>query len=192
MLKILSECNGSYSTSQVFLVMFLLSFIFECESKTLQAERHEIVEINNNNSIKSSNEIVVDREKVHHNIVRHADQQPCDGGESASDERKDIKQSEGSIKQANVKDRFHHVIVKRHAAPDPRPKGGGSPSGRTKQKGHKSLNVRHALEVGTVGQAFTGIALTCLFVVIVVSIYYYWNIDLKLFKKMDLLFCGIE
>ena len=114
---------------------------------------------------------------VHRIIIkRFSDQQSDDDEESAFEEKEEVKQSVGLklLKQANVKDRLHRV-VKRHAAPDPRPKGGGSPSGNVQEAEHEGLVIRNRLTVGQPVLVLTIIVLFGLFCIMTFSIGYYWR-----------------
>ena len=85
-----------------------------------------------------------------------------------------------NVVAANRGDLRRHIIVKRHAAPDPRPrprpKGGGLPDGETAGVGHLSLNISHDLKVGKTGLAFTIVAFIVLFCLIVFLIFFYWRL----------------
>ena len=70
-----------------------------------------------------------------------------------------------------------HNIVKRHAAPDPRPqpKGGGPAKGKVEERYHESLFVRKELKVNPTGVVFTAIALILVFALICILLYCYWK-----------------
>ena len=78
---------------------------------------------------------------------------------------------------------LQHLIVKRHAAPEPRPipkpvprpKGGGSSSGNALVQHHASLFIRKELKVDKTAVIFTIIALCTLFIVILILIFCYWR-----------------
>uniref|UniRef100_A0A7M5UJZ7 Cnidarian restricted protein n=1 Tax=Clytia hemisphaerica TaxID=252671 RepID=A0A7M5UJZ7_9CNID len=71
-----------------------------------------------------------------------------------------------------------HTIVKRHAAPDPKPKpqpkGGDTNSGRLSES-HEGLEVYHEVKADASALVFTAIALTLALVGGIVGIYCYWQ-----------------
>ena len=163
------------------LILILLSIAFDCESKTLTLVREEVAEQNHNIIKSPSNEIVFDRREVFSNhfiIERHmqhliSSQMPAESQRPKKE--KDIKQSEVSIKQDNVKDRLHHIIIKRHAAPDPRPRPRPHDEGASEKVEHQGFIVRSHVKVGTAGLIITAVAMSGLLFVITFLIIFYWR-----------------
>ena len=126
------------------LLIILSTIIFECELKTLTSERHGIVE--QDNIIKSSNQIFVDRDILQqHTIFKgRATSQPRKNDDRSAYEVKHVEHSEGlkvvldRITRTNLRPKkvelpskqtkhkghgslLHHIIVKRNTAPDKQP-----------------------------------------------------------------------
>ena len=85
------------------------------------------------------------------------------------------------LKNFKFKDRTkNHNIIRRDAAPDPRPRPkGGSGGSKSIETHHASMKVRNELNVSTVGIVFTVVAMVVVLVLLVFLVYYYWRSDMN-------------
>ena len=126
--------SSSVTTKVLFLLILLSATFYECGSKTLPAENHEIKQY----IIRSPKEIVLERQIIDNNIIVKRQTRPSLGSKpllydiegSSLFENKEYEDQERLLVRENLKERFDHSIVNRNkvsinTGPKPQPHDGG-------------------------------------------------------------------
>ena len=110
--------SRSVTTKELFLLILLSATFYECGSKTLPAENHEIKQY----IIRSPKEIVLERQIIDNNIIVKRQTRPSLGSKpllydiegSSLFENKEYEDQERLLVRENLKERLDHSIVNRN------------------------------------------------------------------------------
>ena len=110
--------STSYTTAVLLLLILLPATFYECESKTLPAEKNEIKQ----DIIRSSNGIVIDQKIIDNNIIVKRNAKPGPGSKpllydingSSLSKNKKYEDQGGLIVRENLEERLDHSIVNRN------------------------------------------------------------------------------